>query len=129
MIAFFHLDIRCLSRSFGNLTNLFANIKTKFSISIDITETWLRDKEHTIEIGGYHFVQNCRTNKAGGGVGLYLKSEFEYKIRVDLTFHDMACVESVFVEISRPKGENIIVGVIYKPPNQSVDELLKIFIN
>ena len=129
MIAFFHLDIRCLSRSFGNLTNLFANIKTKFSISIGITETWLRDKEHTVDIGGYNFVHNCRTNKAGGGVGLYLKPELEYDIRLDLTLHDMACVESVFVEISRPKGKNIIVGVIYKPPNQSVDELLKILIN
>ena len=48
-----------------------------------------------------------------GGVGLYLKSEFEYKIRVELTFDDMVCVESVFVEISRPKGKIIIVGVIY----------------
>ena len=69
---------------------------------------------------------NCRINKPGGGVGLYLKSEFEYKIRVELTFDDMVCVESVFVEISRPKGKIIIVGVIYRPPNQSVDELLKI---
>ena len=53
--TFFHLDIRSLSRNFGNLTNLFANVKTKFSF-IGITETWLREKEHTVAIGGYNFV-------------------------------------------------------------------------
>ena len=63
---------------------------------------------NTVDIGGYNFVHNYRhKKKTGGGVGLYLylKSEYEYKIRVDLTFDDMVCVESVFVEISRPKGK------------------------
>ena len=36
-LSFFHLDIQSPLRSFGNLTNLFANIKPKFSFSIGIT--------------------------------------------------------------------------------------------
>lgn len=48
-LSFFHLNIRSLSRNFGNLTNLFANIETKFSF-IGITETWLRDNAHTIPL-------------------------------------------------------------------------------
>ena len=30
-------------------------------------------------------------------------------------------MEPLFIEILRPQGKNIIVGIIYKPPNQGVD--------
>jgi len=30
-------------------------------------------------------------------------------------------MEPLFIEILRPQGKNIIVGIIYRPPNQSVD--------
>ena len=94
------------------MTNFFANIKTKFSFSIGITETWLREKEHTVDIGGYNFVHNRRTNKAGGGVGLYLKSEFEYKIRVDLTFDDTWCAwNRCSLKLVGPRGKTLLLEI------------------
>ena len=30
-------------------------------------------------------------------------------------------MEPLFVEILRPQGKNIIVGIIYRPPNQGAD--------
>ena len=32
--------------------------------------------------------------------------------------------ESLFIEIVKPQGKTIVTGVIYRPPNQNVDEFL-----
>ena len=32
--------------------------------------------------------------------------------------------ESLFIEIVKPQGKNIVAGVIYRPPNQNLDEFL-----
>ena len=32
--------------------------------------------------------------------------------------------ESMFVEVNRPKEKNLIVGVIYRPPKQSLQEFI-----
>ena len=105
--SFFHLNIRSLLRSFGNLTNLFANIKTKFSFSIGITETWLRDKEHTVDIGGYNFVHNRRTNKAGGGV----------------MFDDTWCAWNLCsLKLVGPRGKTLLLGLF-------IDLQIKVLMN
>ena len=46
------------------------------------------------------------------------------KIRADLSFGDIDVAESLFIEISRPHGKNIIGGVIYRPPNQRVGDFV-----
>ena len=46
------------------------------------------------------------------------------KIRADLSFDDIDVAESLFVEISRSHGKNIIDGVIYRPPNQRVGDFV-----
>ena len=44
-----------------------------------------------------------------------------YKERFDLHFQDSNIAESLFAEVIKPHGKNIIVGVIYRPPNQNLD--------
>ena len=34
------------------------------------------------------------------------------------------CAESLFMEINRPKEKNIIVGVVYRPPNQELQDFM-----
>ena len=68
--------MRSLTRNYANLTNLLANVDTKFSV-IGITETWLQNVEHNCSIEGYHFVHNYRQNRQGG-VGIYLDSNMQY---------------------------------------------------
>ena len=60
------------------------------------------------------FVHNPRKDRTGGGVGLYLADNFDFKCRPDLVFSCTDCAESLFVEINRPKEKNIIVGVVYR---------------
>ena len=87
-----------------------AEINAKFSV-IGISETWLQDISHTVDIDGYNFVHNHRPDRTGGGVGLYLTSELVYKTRNDLKLLDQQCAESLFIEICRPKEKNVIVGI------------------
>ena len=85
-----------------SLSNMMAEINAKFSV-IGISETWLQDISHTVDIDGYNFVHNHRSDRTGGGVGLYLTSELVYKTRNDLKLLDRQCAESLFKEICRPK--------------------------
>ena len=49
----------------------------------------------------------------------------EYKLLNDLTFPQQSCVESLFIEIiTNSMGENIIVGIVYRPPNQNVHDFI-----
>ena len=57
---------------------MMAEIKAKFSV-IGISEMWLQDISHTVDINGYNFVHNHRSDRTGGGVGLYKTSELVYK--------------------------------------------------
>ena len=117
-LSFLHLNTRNLSRNIGSLTNMMAEINAKFSV-IGISETWLQDISHTVDKDGYNFVHNHRFDRTGGGVGLYLTSELVYKTRNDLKLLDRQCAESLVKEICRPKGKSVIVGIIYRPPNQN----------
>ncbi len=124
LFSLIHLNMRSLTRNYANLTNLLANVDTKFSV-IGITESWLQNVEHNRSIEGYHFVHNHRQNRIGEGVGIYLVSNMQYRSRDDISFKDSLIIESLFTEICRPEGENIIVGVVYRPPNQRVNEFIK----
>ena len=107
----------------NNCLSLLQNLELRFSF-IGITETWLRDLSHHTDISGYNFVHNPRKDRTGGGVGLYLAENFDFKCRADLVFSCTECAESLFVEINRPKEKNIIVGVVYRPPNSNLRDFM-----
>ena len=67
---------------------------------------YFTESKFNCDIKGYNFVHNYRKDKTGGGVGLYLDSTLEFKTRYDLAFNDSR-IESLFVEICRPRTKNI----------------------
>ena len=91
--------------------------------TIGISETWLDEPTQDLyNIPGYTFLSSSRQHKHGGGVGLFIKSDYHYKLRLDLQSSDNKLYESIFAEIIQPNAKNIIVGCIYKPPDVSVTE-------
>ena len=52
-----------------------------------------------------------RQNRSGGGVGLHVSNDLEFKLREELCLSDVAIAESMFIEIIRPQEKNIIVGI------------------
>ena len=71
---------------------------------------------------GYVAEHNCRLNRTGGGVSLYIKNEIEYSIRKDLLLQNSS-LESLFIEIDKKhfkKKKDIVVGVFYRPPDTNI---------
>ena len=124
-LSLLHLNIRSLNANLEKLTYLLSNLNSEFSV-IGITETWLQNTAHLVDIENYSFVHKHRTSP-GGGVGLYLSKQLNFKMRLDLCSDRTETMESLFIEICNPNGKNIIVGVIYRPPNMDVNLFLNTF--
>lgn len=67
-----------------------------------------------VEIDGYNFVYKNRFVKSGGGVGLYVLDNFDFRIRIDIYVDEVEVMEVLFIEIIRFYEKNIIVGIIYR---------------
>ena len=77
-----HLNIRSISKNISRLTDWLCGLAITFS-AIGITETWLQNADHNVDINGYNFIHNHRKNKTGGGVGLYLTNDLQFKNHKD----------------------------------------------
>ena len=98
-----HLNIRSINQNFSELTDLLISLDHRFH-AIGITETWLNDYNHSVSIENYEFIHSYRKNRSGGGVGLYLENNLDYKIRSNLKFVNSKLTDSLFVEVTVPKG-------------------------
>ena len=59
-----------------------------------------------------------RQNKIGGGICIFSMDDLKFKLRNDLVFEDdLDDTENLFIEIINEKSKNIIIGTIYRPPN------------
>ena len=100
----------------------------KFSF-IRLTETWLDvDKEEFYDLNGYTSVNRYRKDKKGGGVSLHILQGhilqgITFTLRNDLDYVDSE-METIFIKIEKSvfnTCSNIVIGVIYRMPNSSVD--------
>jgi hypothetical protein len=90
---------------------------------IALTETWLNSSnENCYGIEGYHMLNRCRKDKAGGGVSILLKEEINHSVRNDLSISNHL-LETLFIEIDKcelESSKSILFGVIYRPPGLSI---------
>ena len=118
-----HLNIRSPEFNGNKLTDLFERLNFTFSV-IEISGTWLDKSSKSVEIDGFDFIQKTRTDIAGGGVGFFI-SHLKFKLRNNFNFVNTDVPEYQFIEIITPgEKKNIIVGVIYRPPYQHINEFL-----
>ena len=119
-----HLNIRSLSKHLDELCHLLDS----FPFQLDLfafSETWItppsRHKQLQVQISSYNIITDNRTFSTGGGVALYLKSNFEYHLRNDLK---LAGVENIWVDT-----QDLLIGVIYNPPSRSQRDFIDQFEN
>ena len=90
---------------------------------IGLTETWLTDADCDLYgMSGYKCIGRHRVNRPGGGVALCVGDHVSFRERADLS-HFSEELESIFMEIEKGRqknGCNVIIGVIYRPPNQDI---------
>ena len=66
-------------------------------------------------------VAQVRKNKQGGGGSLYIKKSYQFRERFDLATNDNDVIESQVIELMA-KPKNILIGIIYRPPNGKLEE-------
>ena len=81
-------------------------------ISESKLDTTVLDGE--IAIDGYQLIRADR-NISGGGFACYIKSNFGVDIRKNFSDH----IENIFFDILIPNSKPILVGIVYRPSDQS----------
>ena len=118
-----HVNARSMTKFFEAIRSLIEDLDTQFTCIL-ISETWLNELKFVPQMDRYNFVGMNRPNKTGGGVGIFVMNDANFKLREDLTI-SKDCFESVFVELHR-EAINIVVGCVYRPPSSNFDEFLDV---
>ena len=111
-----HLNVRSLIKHIDELRLHFE--KQQFDV-ISLNETMLdiTISNQEIKIKGYNIVRKDR-NRHGGGVAMYIRSTINYSVRDDLSDEN---IETITVEITKPKSKSFLINSWYRPPNSSQD--------
>ena len=108
-----HLNINSLLSKIEELREM---AKVTRAAIIGISESKLDDSvlDGEVNIEGYDIVRSDR-NRHGGGVACYIRSDISFNVRTDFS----ADIENIFFDMLLPKLKPILVGIIYRPPDQS----------
>ena len=118
-----HLNISSLQYHSDERSDLIDKSEAKFSV-IGITESRLKKDIaplNNINLHNYN-IQHTPTESNKGGSLLYISTDLSYKTRNDLKMYKSKELESVFIEIINKKGQNTIVGCIYKHHKLATDK-------
>ena len=121
-LIMFHHDVCSLSKNFNQLHALLTELDIDLDF-IGITESHISKKNVSptnIVLANYTIEQTPTEFNAGGAL-LYNNRKHSYKIRKDLKLYKSHKIESVFIEVIMPKRTNIIVGCIYRHPDNNID--------
>ena len=117
-LSLYHMNCMGLSSHWDSFRNLMVDLHTKhFSFDvIGISEIFRCEHDTRLSFPGYHdLLSRCRTDSSRGGVGLFIKDSFNFKIREDLSIFIPHIIETLFVEIINKHERNTIIGVVYRP--------------
>ena len=83
---------------------------------IGISESKLDDSVSSseIQIDEYDLLL-CDRNRHGGGVACYIRNDLSYNVKS----YFPKDLENIFFELLLPNTKPIVVGTIYRPPNQT----------
>ncbi len=118
MLSVISINIQSLPSKYNDLTEILVDLKSH-NICPDVIclqETWQVPDPTLYPLPDYHpLIIQTRTNSRGGGVGLYLKNNLQYRKLDGLSVFYGRLFESVLVEVTIPDGKKIIIGSIYRP--------------
>ena len=58
---------------------------------------------------------SCDRNRHGGEIACYIRNDLNYNVKS----HFPKDIENIFLKLSLPNPKPIVVGTIYRPPNQT----------
>ncbi len=118
-----HINVRSLPGKHDQLQTMISELHDG-GLNIDfimICETFLNDTNmNMVPLNGYQFICNNRIRGRGGGVAIYIADKFPFQVRNDLTVNHDIEFESLFVEITDPNGDKLLLGEVYRVPGISI---------
>ena len=94
--------------------------------AVILNETWLyAETDKYINIPGYDWIGKCRKGKMGGGVGILVSNDQQYRRREDLELKEDN-IEHLVLELKVNEGSVILVS-LYRPPNTNHESWLKLY--
>ena len=119
-----HLNVRSL---LGRMDQLRLLCERNGADIITLSETWLNKDidDSEIELPGYSTIRCDRCERTSGGVIIYIHEGLVFTERNDLHNNN----EAIWVQVNRTRCKPLIIGCIYRPPNQQVDKFLEDFNN
>ena len=108
-----HLNI---NSALSKIDELRVVAKKSKAAVIGVTESKLDATvlDGEVNIDGYEVIRSDR-NRHGGGVACYVRNDISFNIRSD--FSDE--IENIVFDMLLPKTKPILVGFLYRPPDQS----------
>ena len=89
-----------------------------------LNETWLRTETNSkVDIASYNFISKYRQGRKGGGIGILVSKELNYRIP-DIQLPESKEVETMVVEL-KCKQDSLLIVNMYRPPNTNLMESLK----
>ena len=123
VLSLIHANLRSIRTNLVEFENYLQLLHIEFRI-IGVTDTWLNESSRWLYgMNNYEFIENHRTDKTGGGVGLFVRDNISFLKRPDLEIFN-EYNESIFIEIEKTvfgMEKNVIIGVIYRPPNTDIN--------
>ena len=112
-LHFLHLNINSLLPKIDELRHI---ARLTNAAVIGISESKLDDSVLTseIQIDEYDLFR-CDRNRHGGGVACYIRNDLSYNVQS----YFPKDIENIFFELLLPNTKPIVVGTIYRPPNQT----------
>ena len=107
----------------GDLTAVLSSLDKTFDV-ICITETWLNvGTAELISIDNYIFFNIYRSDRRGGGVGIFVHNKFNCRLLDEISYC-RSFIECIFLEITC--GDRVfVVGCVYKPPDADFNSFVQ----
>lgn len=126
-LSYFHLNCRSLSANWDSFHDLLCEVhNTNFSFDfIGVSEVFRTENDSRLVLPGYHnVITRYRDDDGRGGVGLFVKDMFNFRIREDLSVFIPHVYESLVIEVWNKSHKKQVIGVFYRPnslPQADVD--------
>ena len=119
-LALAHLNIRSLLNKMDQVCLIMGGGKS-FDI-LSFPETWLNNSvaDDEIFLPGYSCMRRDRRGKVGGGLAISCHDCLNFNVLDGLN----NAIETVWIQVKRKNCKPLVVGCVYRPPDQAVDNFL-----
>ena len=112
------MNCRSLKNKHKKLSN-FLTTHNELSF-LAVTETWIKENNtipDSFLCSSHQFIHQPRSSSTelerGGGVGIWVPEQFSIKIRNDLNTINRSFFESLWIEVTEPLKEKLLINVAY----------------